>query len=57
MNELIVKRGQRQVAPSPQPERRISGCQIAGITIGALFLGIVLSQVPDMIRYARMSSM
>ena len=32
-------------------------CRIAGITLGALALVIVLSQVPDMIRYYRMTQM
>jgi hypothetical protein len=32
-------------------------CRIAGITLGALALIIVLSQVPDMIRYYRMTQM
>lgn len=32
-------------------------CRLAGITLGALALIIVLSQVPDMIRYYRMTQM
>lgn len=35
----------------------LTACSIAGIAAGMLVLGIVLSQVPDLIRYFRMSSM
>lgn len=52
----------------PQPGRRLpevrrtqdtglTACHIAGIALGAVVLGIVLSQVPDMIRYYRMTQM
>ena len=45
------------IEPWRNQPRAMTGCRIAGITLGALFLGIVLSQVPDLIRYFRMSSM
>jgi len=32
-------------------------CRIAGYTLGALALVVVLSQVPDIIRYYRMAQM
>lgn len=32
-------------------------CRIAGLTIGALALVIVLSQIPDLVRYYRMTQM
>jgi hypothetical protein len=32
-------------------------CRIAGITLGVLGLVVVLSQVPDLIRYYRMTRM
>jgi uncharacterized membrane protein len=45
-------------ALEPRRERRrMSACSIAGITLGALVLGFVLANVPDIIRYIRISSM
>lgn len=35
----------------------MTGCRIAGIALGALFVGIVLMNVPDIIRYIRISNM
>ena len=35
----------------------MSSCSIAGIALGALVLGFVLLNVPDIIRYFRISSM
>ena len=32
-------------------------CRVAGITLGALVVAIVISQIPDLIRDIRMSSM
>jgi hypothetical protein len=56
---------QRAIAPrrqGSQPAQRGEGgamttCRVAGYTLGALALLIVLSQVPDMIRYYRMAQM
>ena len=53
------------IAPLRQdwlPAKRREGaamttCRIAGYTLGALALVIVLSQVPDIIRYYRMAQM
>jgi hypothetical protein len=42
---------------SRQQGRTMSACSIAGITLGALVLGFVLINVPDIIRYIRISSM
>jgi hypothetical protein len=41
---------------SEQP-RVMTGCRVAGLMLGVLVLGIVLSQIPDIIRYIRISSM
>jgi hypothetical protein len=35
----------------------ISGGKIAGITLGALVLGFVLINIPDVIRFIRISNM
>jgi hypothetical protein len=40
-----------------QERRTMSACSIAGITLGALVLGFILINVPDIIRYIRISSM
>ena len=40
-----------------QERRTMSACSIAGIALGALVLGFVLINVPDIIRYIRISSM
>jgi hypothetical protein len=53
------------IAPVRQdwlPDRNRQGaamttCRIAGIALGALCLGIVLSQIPDIVRYYRMTQM
>jgi hypothetical protein len=39
------------------PDTGMTACRVAGIALGAVVLGIVLSQVPDIIRYVRMSQM
>ena len=42
----------------PRPDRpAITGCRVAAFAVGALLIGIVLSQIPDIIRYARISNM
>ncbi|HTV90254.1 MAG TPA: hypothetical protein VME41_14665 [Stellaceae bacterium] len=35
----------------------MTSCRVVGIALGALVLGIVLSQIPDIIRYIRISNM
>jgi tetrahydromethanopterin S-methyltransferase subunit F len=40
-----------------EPEAGVTPCRMAGMILGMLLVGIVLSQVPDLIRYFRMSSM
>ncbi|HEX5454240.1 MAG TPA: hypothetical protein VFX06_10645 [Stellaceae bacterium] len=57
MDELIVNRDRPPPTPPQQPGGGLTGGQIAGILVGAVFLAIVLSQVPDLIRYVRISSM
>jgi nitric oxide reductase large subunit len=46
-------------ALEPRREQRpaMSACSIAGITLGALVLGFVLINVPDILRYIRISNM
>ncbi|HZT87770.1 MAG TPA: hypothetical protein VFA12_07360 [Stellaceae bacterium] len=46
-----------EVEPVRRASRGMTPCLIAGFAIGAIFLGIVLSQVPDLIRYTRISNM
>lgn len=47
----------QQQAWRPEPEIGMTACQLAGIALGALVLGIVLTQVPDLVRYFRISNM
>ena len=35
----------------------MTGCRIAGFAIGAIFVGLVLASLPDIIRYIRISNM
>lgn len=35
----------------------MNGCRIAGIAVGAVVLGFVLINVPDILRYIRISMM
>jgi hypothetical protein len=43
--------------PWREHPRMMTTCRIAGFAIGGIVLGIVLSQIPDIIRYIRISSM
>jgi hypothetical protein len=45
------------VEPWRDRKSQVTGCRLAGITVGVLVLGIVLSQIPDLIRFFRMSNM
>lgn len=40
-----------------KPDGEVSFYRIAGLTAGVLLLGIVLSQMPDLIRYIRIANM
>jgi hypothetical protein len=57
MESAIAPPRQDWLPASRSEGARMTTCRIAGITLGAVVLAIVLSQVPDMIRYYRMSQM
>ena len=58
MTNAIMPRQQRQRPVSGQAHSAgMTACRVAGVALGVLVLGIVLSQVPDVIRYVRMSQM
>jgi len=58
MTNAIVPQGHGQLREIGQPQATgMTGCRIAGLALGALVLGIVLSQVPDIIHYIRISQM
>ena len=47
----------KAIEPWREQRPAMSGCQIAGITLGALFLGFVLINIPDILRFIRISNM
>lgn len=58
MTHAVVPRQQGQLPRAGHtPSVGMSTCRIAGIALGVLVLGIVLSQIPDLIRYTRMTQM
>lgn len=59
MENAIVtrKEGAAPMVATPASPAAITGCRIAGMAVGALVVGIVLSQIPDLIRYFRISNM
>ena len=57
MDNPIVARRQAWLTERDRQGSGMSTCRIAGLTLGALFVGIVLSQVPDIIRYVRIARM
>lgn len=46
-----------QAWPPQATQAGMTTCRAAGIALGALVVAIVVSQIPDLIRYLRMSSM
>jgi hypothetical protein len=47
----------KAIEPRRGQRTGMSGCQIAGVTLGALFLGFVLINIPDTLRFIRISNM
>ncbi|MGE5269867.1 MAG: DUF6893 family small protein [Thiohalocapsa sp.] len=57
-NAIVTRReAATPVAATPASPPTITACGIAGMAVGMLVVGIVLSQIPDLIRYFRMSNM
>ena len=57
MEGAIVPRRQNWLPARHSEGAAMTTCRIAGYTLGALALVIVLSQIPDLIRYYRMTQM
>jgi hypothetical protein len=55
--EIVPRPGVKLPELQRSPDTGMTACRIAGIALGAVVLGVVLSQVPDIIRYVRMTQM
>ncbi len=57
MQGAIAARRQDWLPTQRSDSAAMTTCRIAGYTLGALVLVIALSQIPDLIRYYRMTQM
>jgi tetrahydromethanopterin S-methyltransferase subunit F len=57
MDRSIAPLQEDRLPARNRQDAAMTACRIAGITVGAVLFAIVLSQVPDIIRYIRMTRM